>query len=282
MIRQLSKDYPMSLLCQVLDVPRSTVYYDPQVKPADARFLVAIEQILMRWPFYGYRRVTAQLKRETYVIGETRVWRLLKELGHSASVGRVAVSTTDSQHGEPRFPNLVKDLVVTRPNQVWVADITYIRVGRRFLYLAVVLDAFTRGLRGWRLGRSLEARDLTEVALKMALSRHPAPAIHHSDQGKQYAAASYRDLLPDSTQVSMAAVGTPTENALVERFMRTLKEEHIDYSDYRDFPDAVQQLTDWLEVEYMTERIHSALDYLTPSEFEAAFFNQPDSPLLQA
>jgi putative transposase len=272
MIRQLANEYPVSVLCEVLEVPRSTVYYQPQgSKPGDAALLEAIERVLMRRPFYGYRRVTAQLKREGVEVGETRVRRLLSALNHSASVGRARVATTDSQHGERRFPNLVKGRDITAPNQVWVADITYLRLGRRFLYLAVVLDAFTRGLRGWHLGHSLEAPDLTGRALEMALSRHPTPAIHHSDQGRQYAAASYRDRLPTTTQVSMAAVGTPTENALVERFIRTLKEEHVDYSDYRDFDDACDQLSHWLEVEYMTERIHSSLGYLTPAEFELAF-----------
>lgn len=270
MIRQLAADYPVSLLCEVLEVPRSTVYYQPQSNLADVMLLKAIERILMRRPYYGYRRVTAQLKRAGIVVGETRVRRLLQALGHSASVGRASFATTDSRHGERRFPNLIKDLTLTAPNQVWVADITYLRQGRRFLYLAVVLDAFTRGLRGWHLGRSLEARDLTARALKMALQRHPAPAIHHSDQGRQYAAAAYRDRLPATTRVSMSAPGTPTENALVERFIRTLKEEHLDYTDYRDFADATQQLAHWLEVDYMTERIHSSLDYLTPAEFEAA------------
>jgi putative transposase len=279
---RLADEYPVSLLCEVLEVPRSTVYYEPQGKPGDALLLEATERILMRWPFYGYRRVTAQLKREGYPVGETRVRRLLETLDHSASVGRVRVTTTDSRHGEPRFPNLIKNLDITVPNQVWVADITYIRFGRRFLYLAVILDAYTRGLRGWCLGRSLESGELTEKALKMALSRHPAPHIHHSDQGKQYAAASYRTLLPKATQVSMSAAGTPTDNAQVERFMRTLKEEHIDYSDYHDFADAVEQLSHWLEIEYMTERIHSSLGYLTPAEFETAFFNQPDSLLALA
>lgn len=283
MIRQLSDDYPVSLLCEVLEIARSTVYYQPQVKPEDAVFLEAIERILMRWPFYGYRRVTAQLKRESYVIGETRVRRLLRQIDHSCSVGRVRVTTTDSKHDEPRFPNLVKNLEVTRPNQVWVADITYIRLGRWFIYLAIILDACTRGLRGWHLSRSLEARDLTSAALKMALARHGAPDIHHSDQGKQYAAAVYRDLLPEATQISMAAVGQPTENSIAERFIRTLKEEHIDYSDYRDFDDAFEQLAHWLEVEYMTERIHSSLGYQTPAEFEAAYFvNLSDSLLAQA
>ncbi len=130
---------------------------------------------------------------------------------------------------------------ITRPNQVWVADITYIRLGRRFIYLAVILDAFTRGLRGWCLSRSLE-KSSTVSALKMTLARHPAPAIHHSDQGSQYATPDYTGLLPKATQVSMSAVGQPTENGLAERFIRTLKEEHIDYSEYTDFDDAFAQL----------------------------------------
>jgi len=279
MILCLAEEYPINVLCDVLNVPRSTVYYKPKPRPEDMTFLMAIEQILVRRPFYGYRRTTAQLRRQGYTIGETRVRRLLKELGHSASVGRVSVSTTDSKHNEKRFPNRIKDLEIARPNQVWVSDITYIRIGHRFFYLAVILDAFTRGLRGWHMSRSLKSCSLTEEALRMALQRYPAPEIHHSDQGRQYAASDYRDLLPETTKISMAAVGTPTENAIVERFMRTLKEEHVDYTDYRDIPDALRQLSEWLEVEYMTERIHSSLDYLTPIEFEAVYYSQADSLL---
>ena len=278
----MAADYPISLLCEVLDVPRSTTYYQPQGRVDDARYREAIEQVLMQRPFYGYRRVTAQLKREGCSIGETRVRRLLKELNYTASVGRVRVTTTDSRHNHPRFPNHIKNLVVVRPNQVWVADITYIRLGRQFIYLAVVLDAFTRALRGWCLSRSLESELLTQEALKMALAQHPAPDIHHSDQGKQYAAQAYRDLLPEHTQVSMSATGTPTDNALVERFIRTLKEEHIDYTEYTSLTDASQQLAHWLEVEYMTRRIHSALGYLTPAEFEASFVQHSQTLLAHA
>ena len=282
MIRALSSDYPIRLLCQVLDVPRSTVYYEPVVNPQEAAIVAAIEPILMRWPFYGYRRVTAQLKREGQAVGETRVRRLLRQMDHSCSVGRVAVTTTNNQHDLPRYLNLVKGLEITRPNQVWVADITYIRLRRRFIYLAVILDACTRALRGWHLSHSLE-KDLTITALQMALARHPAPDIHHSDQGSQYATPDYTDLLPETTRISMAAVGQPTENGLAERFIRTLKEEHLDYSDYRDFDDALEQLAHWLEIEYMIERIHSALGYLTPAEFEAATTTrQRDSLLLMA
>jgi putative transposase len=279
MSRQLSQEYPKSVVCEVLGLARSSFYYEPVVHEGDKPLLEAIEQMLMRWPFYGYRRVTQQLKRAGWEVGETRVRRLLKVLDHTASVGRVRVATTDSQHNLHRYPNRIKRLAINRINQVWVADITYIRLARRFIYLAVILDAYSRGLRGWNLGRSLE-KELTIEALKMALERHPAPEIHHSDQGKQYAATDYTDLLGSKATISMSATGQPTENGLIERFIRTFKEEHIDYTEYQDFDDAYQQIEHWLEVEYMTERIHSALDYLTPAEFETALIASVESPLL--
>lgn len=221
MSRQMKAEYPVKRVCEALGCPRSTYYYEQLIDPRDAAFLEAIEQVLRRWPFYGYRRMTAQLKREGHVIGETRVRRLLKQIEHSVKVGRVKVTTTDSHHNLPRYPNLVKDLAVTRPNQVWVADITYLRLGRRFIYLAVILDAYTRGLRGWHLSRSLD-KSLTISALKMALKCHPAPDIHHSDQGSQYATPLYTGVFPtNTTQISMSAVGQPTENGLAERFVRT-------------------------------------------------------------
>jgi transposase InsO family protein len=281
MSRRLSQEYPKSVVCEVLGLARSSFYYKPEVSDADQPLLEAIEQTLMRWPFYGYRRVTQQLKRAGWEVGETRVRRLLKGLDHTASVGRVRVTTTDSQHNLRRYPNHIKRLVINRINQVWVADITYIRLARRFIYLAVILDAYSRGLRGWNLGRSLE-KELTIDALKMALERHPAPEIHHSDQGKQYAATDYTDLLGPKVTISMSATGQPTENGLIERFIRTFKEEHIDYTEYQGFDDAYRQIEHWLEVEYMTERIHSALDYVTPAEFETALIASAESPLLNA
>jgi len=257
MIQELSQDYPKQVICGLLGCPRSTFYYEPVVKVEEAQVIEAIEDILMHWPFYGYRRVTRQLQREDWDIGEIRVRRLLREIDHSCRVGKIRVRTTNSQHSLPRYPNRIQGLDITEANRVWVADITYIR-----------------------LGRSLE-KSLTMDALKMALARHPAPQIHHSDQGVQYAAIDYTELLDDvKVQVSMSNLGQPTENALVERFMRTLKEEHVDYTEYADFDDASRQLANWLEVEYMTERIHSALDYLTPAEFEAALVDSQADPLL--
>jgi putative transposase len=263
----LKESYPVRDLCQWLECPRSSYYAQPKDKD-ETRLLEAIEQILLRFPFYGYRKVHKALLRQGIVVGQHRVRRWLRQLGITRSVGKVRVQTTDSHHPHPRYPNRIKGLKLTRPDQVWVADITYLRLGRRFLYLAVILDVYTRAVRGWALSRSLE-QQLTLDALEMALAKG-TPFIFHSDQGSQYAAWQHTErLLSEGVQISMSDKASPTQNGLVERFMRTVKEEHVDYSEYRDFEDAYQQLKHWLEVIYMTERIHEALDYVTPAEFEA-------------
>lgn len=274
MIRQWKGDYPIERLCEVLDCPRSSYYYEPS--ESDDRVLSdAIERIVGRWPFYGYRRVTAQLKREGLPVNSKAVRRVMRRLGPRGPVGQVkAPITTQSKHGLPRFPNLIHGRAATRPDEVWVADLTYIQLGRRFIYLAVILDMFTRTVRGWHLSRSL-SKSLSLTALDKALASHPAPQIHHSDQGVQYAATDYVTRLSDrGVQVSMSEPGQPTQNAYAERFMRTFKEEHFDYTEYHDFDDAYTQIGRWIEVEYMTERIHSALGYLTPVEFEAAYHSR--------
>jgi putative transposase len=269
MIEALKEEYPIKVICETLDLARSTYYDVRPNKPGDQELLKSIEAIIMKYPYYGYRRITHQLKRKGQNVGETRVRRLLKQLEHSCSVGRVSVSTTNSQHGHPRYPNLIKTLEITHLNQVWVSDITYIRLGLKFVYLAIILDAYSRGVRGWHLGRGLD-KQLTTSALMKAFAAYPPPEIHHSDQGSQYATPAYTDLFPGTTRISMSKRGSPTENGIVERFIRTLKEEHIDYTEYVSFKDAVEQIEFWMEIEYMTERIHSSLDYLTPSEFEIA------------
>ena len=268
MIKDLSQQYPIHLLCNLLGLSHSSYYYQAQEKADDRHLLTAIEEIIMRKPYYGYRRVTQQLKRNGYAVGETRVRRLLKALEHRCKVGKVSFSTTNSRHNLRRYPNRIKHLKNTHVNQVWVSDITYIQLGRQFIYLAVILDAHSRGIRGWHLSRSLD-KQLSIIALEKALAAHPAPEVHHSDQGSQYATPNYTRLLPETTQISMSAAGRPMENGIVERFIRTFKEEHIDYTEYRDFKDAITQIAYWLEVEYMTERMHSSLRYLTPAEFES-------------
>ncbi len=267
MIGQLKDEYPVQRLCEVLDCPRSTYYYPPQ-ESTEIEIVAAMEQILARYPYYGYRRLQAQLRREGMDLGERVVRRVLKQLGGSRSLGQMRLQTTDSQHSHPRYPNRIKGLKVTQPDQLWVGDITYLRIGQRFFYLAFILDVFSRSVRGWHLSRSL-SQDLTLTAAQQALAK-AIPFLFHSDQGSQYAAWMHTQLLESmGVKISMSDTGRPTQNGIAERFVRTLKEAHVDYSDYQDYDDAYRQLKHWLEVEYMHERIHSALGYATPTEFEA-------------
>lgn len=278
MIQQMKTDYPLRQLCATLEYPTSTAYYVPQNQD-ESHLVGAIEQVLLRFPFYGYRKVHKELLRRGVSAGEHVVRRLLREMGATRSVGKVRVQTTDSNHAHPRYPNRIKGLKLKQPNQVWGADITYIRLGRRFIYLAVILDAYTRAVRGWALSRTID-QQLTLDALDMALA-HGRPSIFHSDQGSQYAAWLHTDrLLEHHVKISMSDQASPTQNGLVERFIRTLKEEHVDYSEYNDFDDAFGQIKHWLEVVYMRERIHQALDYLTPVEFEMAARAKSRYPLL--
>jgi transposase InsO family protein len=190
---------------------------------------------------------------------------------------RKTCRTTNSAHPFPRYPNLVMDLQVDHPEQVWVCDVTYVRLGNGFVYLAVIMDVFTRAMRGWNLSRNLDT-DLTLGALQRALTLC-IPEIHHSDQGVQYAAQAYTDLLQRyEVQISMATQGKPEENGYAERLMRTIKEEEVDLSEYTDFADVDRQVGRFLEEVYNTKRIHSALGYLTPVEFEAAW--QVAQPML--
>lgn len=270
MIEQMKADYPVKVLCEVVELSRSTYYHRGRGIVDDPAVVSAIEYILMRYPFYGYRRIHAQLKREGLAVSQRVVRRILKNLGGSRQVGKVRINTTNSRHGLPRYPNRIKSIVPGFVNHIWVADITYIRFGKRFVYLAIILDAYSRAVRGWYLGRSLE-QSLTLTALHHALASHPAPVFFHSDQGAQYAAHAHTQaLLAVDVQISMSARAQPTDNALVERFIRTFKEEHVDYAEYDTVEDACRQIQHWLDVEYMTQRIHSALDYATPAEFEAA------------
>lgn len=257
--------------CTVTRLAPSTYYYQSQ-RTEDSQLVADLEQEGGRFPLYGSRRLTHQLRRSPYHyrINRKRIQRLMRQKNLLRPVKRKRCRTTDSQHPYPRYPNLVQELEVIRPEQVWVCDITYVRLGNGFVYLAVIMDVFTRAIRGWSLSRDLDT-NLTLAALRSALTLC-IPEIHHSDQGVQYAAQEYVALLNQyQVQISMAAQGKPEENGYAERLMRTIKEEEVDLSEYNDFADAYQQIGRFMEDVYMTKRIHSALGYLTPVEFEAAW-----------
>jgi putative transposase len=267
-INVLAQDYPITVVCDVLGCVRSSYYHQATERPDEAELKAAIKVVAAEWPTYGYRRVTEQLKRQEWTVNRKRVRRLMRLMGLQAKTKRRKRRTTNSEHDFPRYPNLVQDLEIVRPEQVWVSDITYVRLRYDFVYLAVIMDVFTRGIRGWHLGRSLD-HILTLTALKRALARYPAPEIHHSDQGVQYAATAYTQVLRDvNAQISMADVGEAWQNSYAERLIRTIKEEEVDLSEYLDYNDAYRQLGRFLDEVYMHKRIHSSLGYLTPAEFE--------------
>jgi transposase InsO family protein len=266
--------YPLQPLCQLFALPRSSYYY--QATASDEQELrTAIEQVASEFPTYGSRRITQQLRRPPHerMVNRKQIQRLMAEMGLLRPVKLHKRLTTDSGHTYPRYPNLVMDLQVTHPEQVWVSDITYVRLHQDFVYLAVIMDVFTRRIRGWHLQRSLE-QGLTLTALHKALVQG-RPSIHHSDQGVQYAASAYTALLEQhQIQISMAAVGEAWQNGYAERLIRTIKEEEVALSDYLDFADASASIGHFIDQVYQHKRIHSALGYLTPVEFEVAWQQQ--------
>jgi putative transposase len=232
----------------------------------------AISAVVEQFPTYGSRRVAAQLRRDPYrlLVNRKRARRIMRELGLLRQRRPRTRRTTNSQHRFRRFPNLIAEQRAAAPDEIWVSDLTYIRLGDGFIYLAIILDVYTRNIRGWHLSHTL-AQELTLTALRQALSR-ATPQIHHSDQGIQYAAPQYVELLREAgVQISMAAVGEPTQNGYAERLIRTIKEEEVALTEYRNFADARAQIGRFIDDVYRTKRIHSALGYLTPKEFEEAW-----------
>lgn len=272
MIQRLAEQYPVRVICEVWGYPRSTFYYQPQ-PAAEADLLSALERLAAAWPTHGSRWFTQLLRREGWTINRKRVRRLMRRLGIQPKIKRKTVWTTQSRHGWRRYPNLVRELTITHLDQVWVADITYVRLRFEFIYLAIVLDVFTRNLRGWHLSKNLDF-GLTEVALERALANR-RPEIHHSDQGLHYASPAYvRQLEQVQVQISMADVGAAWQNGYAERVIRTIKEEEVGLSDYRDFQDAYEQIGRFIDDVYAHKRIHSSLGYLTPAEFERQWREQ--------
>jgi len=264
----LSSDYPRSLICDLLDLSRSSYYYAAS-QTDESCLRAAITELASAWPTYGSRRITAQLRREPHhlVANRKRVQRVMREMGLVRRRKRPCQTTTDSRHKYPRYPNLVRGLVISQPDEVWVSDITYVRLAREFIYLAVIMDLFTRVIRGWHLSRSL-AVELTLGALESGLTK-AVPRIHHSDQGVQYAATEYTErLMQAGISISMAEVGHAEQNGYAERVIRTIKEEEVYLSEYRDFEEAQEQIGQFIDEVYLKKRIHSSLGYLTPVEFE--------------
>jgi putative transposase len=231
----------------------------------------AIQRIALEWPSYGRPRITAELRRRGWKVNPKRVYRILREDNLLCIRKRKFIVTTDSNHGRKIYPNLAHTMVLTGLDQLWVADITYIRLREEFVFLAVVLDAFSRRVIGWALNRTLEDH-LTLAALRMALSHRSLKPelVHHSDRGSQYASSGYTELLKENgIGVSMSRQGNPWDNAACESFMKTLKYEEVFRSEYRDLHEAQQSIREFLEKIYNAKRLHSAIGYVPPEEFEA-------------
>jgi putative transposase len=264
---------PVAPLCRRLGIAPASYYRDqvrlePRETEADLRH--RLQQLALDWPSYGYRRLTAALQREGWSVNHKRILRLMHTDNLLCLRQRAFFRTTDSIHGLPVYPNLLPSLSLTGLNQLWVADITYIRLRHEFVYLAAVLDAYSRRCIGWQLGRQLTA-SLAMAALDQALANRPVtPAlVHHSDRGVQYASNDYTSRLQAcDIRISMSRSGNPYDNAHAESFMKTLKYEEVYLQEYADFAEALTSIAHFIEQVYNGTRLHSALQYRPPIEFE--------------
>ena len=267
------KGEAVKALCQMTGLNRAGFYrwrMPRLASPVEMEIRDEMQKIALESPAYGFRRITAELQKRGFAINHKRVLRMMREDNLLCVRRRRFVVTTDSRHSLPIYPNLAAQIKPTAIDQLWVADITYIRLRTEFVYLAVVLDGFSRRVIGWALGRTLEA-ELALCALRVALSeRRPAPGlVHHSDRGVQYASQQYTDVLKQhQAQISMSRKGNPYDNAACESFMKTLKYEEVYRNEYRDFQEARASIGEFLERVYNQQRLHSALGYLPPAEFE--------------
>jgi putative transposase len=270
---QAGEGQAVNALCQMTGISRASYYRwraPPPSIPVEMELRDAIQQVALEFPAYGYRRITRELNRRGFAVNHKCVLRLMRQDNLLCLRRKSFVVTTDSRHSLRVYPNLAGAITPVSVNQLWRADITYIRLRAEFVYLAVVLDAYSRRVIGWALGRTLEA-GLAVSALTMALrQRRPAPGlVHHSDRGVQYASHEYTDLLKQhGAEISMSRKANPYDNAACESFMKTLKYEEVYRSEYRDLADAYAQIGEFLERVYNLKRLHSALGYVPPAEFE--------------
>lgn len=264
--------------CSALGVSRSgynkwirkdqTHYSDPE----EMKLKNEIHAIAIDFPRYGYRRITIELHRRGFQINHKVVYELMRIDNLLCIKKQFVPKTTDSEHNLPVYPNLARDIVIVGINQLWAADITYIRLVREFIYLAVIIDVFSRKCIGWKLGRDIDAK-LALSALDMALADRKdmgiSDLIHHSDQGVQYASWDYVNRLKEySINISMSRRGNPYDNAFAESFIKTLKYEEVYLWEYETFDEAHKNIKKFLEVVYNKKRVHSSIGYVTPEEFE--------------
>ncbi len=267
---------PISKACETMEISRANYYKwknDGFVDQGDEYLRKEIEKILTEFPYYGYRRVKYELWRRKIIVNGKKVLRVMKKYNLICRRKKLFKPvTTQSDHNLKVYPNLIKDIEVTGLNHVWVADITYIRLLYEFIYLATIIDIFSRKCVGWALSRNIDTQ-LTLDALKMAISKRKYlrfdNLIHHSDRGVQYASDDYVGLLLKyGIKISMSRSGNPYDNAFMESFNKTIKVEEVYINEYETFEDAYQNIKHFIELVYNKKRLHSSLGYVPPEEFE--------------
>jgi putative transposase len=279
LIAESSSELPVQRMCDLAGLPRASYYRAsrPPIVPhgeRNASVLHEIRGICQEMPSYGSPRVTAELRRRGHLVNHKRVSSLMRKANLQCRRKKRFVRTTDSKHDFRIYPNLAENLVPVRPNQLWRADITYVHLPQTFVYLAVILDAYSRRVVGWALSRHIDAA-LTVEALEMALAeRTVMPGlVHHSDRGSQYACGEYINLLKGhQIEISMSRKGNPYDNAMAESFMRTVKVEEVYINEYTSISDAFSNIEKFIEIVYNHKRLHSSLGYKTPDETEAEFY----------